>query len=223
MKNILVCGDSHSRVFEFMNNKQKNIYFDICVVSGATAQGMVNPNSKTNALPIFINKIKTSKKSDKIIIMLGEVDCGFLIWERSKRYKISVDKQIKNSTQNLFEFIKNIVNNFNYKNQDIIIAGSVLPTIKDSTNKKYLCGARSEVDISQKIRTTKTLEYNEILKTYCKKNNHHYIDITKEILDTNNNIVKDKFLNKNPYDHHLDNEKTYILWLNKLLNILSES
>ena len=73
MKNIIVCGDSHTGVFRFMNNKQKNIHFDVCEVGGATAQGMVNPNSKTNALPIFINKIK-KKKADKIIIMLGEVD-----------------------------------------------------------------------------------------------------------------------------------------------------
>jgi len=220
MKHIIVCGDSHTGVFRFMNNKQKNINFDVCEVGGATAQGMVNPNSKTNALPIFINKIKKSKKADKIIIMLGEVDCGFVIWVRSKRYNISVDKQIENSTENLFKFIEKIINNFSYRKEDIIVAGSVLPTIKDSINKKYLNGARSEVDVSQKIRTAKTLEYNEILKTYCKKNGHHYIDITKETLDTNSNTVKDNFLNNNPSDHHLDNEKTYILWLNKLRSIL---
>ena len=157
MKNIIVCGDSHARVFKFMNTKQKNIHFDVCIVSGATAQGMINPNSKTNALPIFINKIEKSKKADKIIIMLGEVDCGFLIWVRSKKYNISVDKQIENSTENLFKFIEKIINNFSYSKEDIIVAGSVLPTIKDSTNKKYLSGARSKVDVSQKVRTAKTL------------------------------------------------------------------
>lgn len=220
MKNIIVCGDSHAGVFRFMNNKQKNIHFDVCEVGGATAQGMVNPNSKMNALSIFINKIKKSKKADKIIIMLGEVDCGFLIWVRSKRYNISVYKQIENSTENLFKFIEKIINNFNYSKEDIIVIGSVLPTIKDSTNKKYLNGARSEVDVSQKIRTDKTLEYNEILKTYCKKNGHHYIDITEETLDSNSNIIKDNFINNNPCDHHLDNEKTYSMWLNKLQSIL---
>ena len=220
MKHIIVCGDSHVGVFRFMNNKQKKYQFDVCHVGGATAQGMVNPNSKTNALSIFINKIKKSKKADKIIIMLGEVDCGFVIWVRSKRYNISVDKQIENSTENLFKFIEKIINNFSYRKEDIIVAGSVLPTIKDSINKKYLNGARSEVDVSQKIRTAKTLKYNEILKTYCKKNGHHYIDITKETLDTNNNTIKNNFINNNKNNHHLNNEKTYILWLNKLRSIL---
>ena len=162
MKKIIVCGDSHTRVFRFMNNKQNIFHFDVCEFGGATAQGMVNPNSKTNALPIFINKIKKSKKEDKIIIMLGEVDCGFVIWVRSKRYNISVDKQTENSTENLFKFIEKIINNFSYSKEDIIVTGSILPTIKDSTNKKYLNGARCEVDVSQKIRTAKTLEYNKI-------------------------------------------------------------
>ena len=50
-------------------------------------------------------------------------------------------------------------------------------------------------------------------------NGHHYIDITKETLDTNSNTVKYNFLNNNSSDHHLDNKKTYILWLNKLRSI----
>ena len=129
-----MCGDSHSRVFKFLNNKQNEIQFDVCEIGGATAQGAVNPNSKTN---IFLNKIKNSKKADKIIIMLGEVDCGFVIWVRSKRYNISVDEQIENSTNNLFKFIEKILNNFSYKKEEIIVAGAVLPTIKDNTNKNF--------------------------------------------------------------------------------------
>jgi hypothetical protein len=57
--------------------------FDVCIVGGATAQGAVNPNSKTDALAIFQKKIKYTN-ADNILIMLGEVDCGYLIWVRSK-------------------------------------------------------------------------------------------------------------------------------------------
>ena len=115
--------------------------FDVCAVGGATAQGVVNPNGKTNALNIFKNKINSSH-ADKILIMLGEVDCGFIIWVRSKRYNISVDEQINNSINNLFKFIDNIINTTTYTNQDIIICGSVLPTIKDNTDKKFLRARR---------------------------------------------------------------------------------
>ena len=43
--------------------------------------------------------------------MLGKVDCGFVIWVRSKKYNISIDNQINESVTNLFNFIKNEVLN----------------------------------------------------------------------------------------------------------------
>lgn len=82
--------------------------------------------------------------------MLGEVDCGFVIWVRSKRYNISIDDQINNSVNNLFTFVDNIIATEKYTNKDIIICGSILPTIKDNTDKKFLNGVRSEVDVFEK-------------------------------------------------------------------------
>lgn len=214
--NILVCGDSHANVFRYSNIKQSKYRFDVCEVGGATALGLVNPNSKTEALPIFSKKIQ-STPSSKLIIMLGEVDCGFVIWVRSIRYNIDVDVQINQSINNLFKFVQNeIISKGKYKNNDIIITGSILPTIRDNADKKMLGGARSEVTASQKLRTEKTLYYNNILRNKCVENNYKYIDITDDIIDEQNMIVKSEFLNENPTDHHLDNEKTYYLWIRKL-------
>jgi hypothetical protein len=214
---ILCCGDSHTTIFDYCNSRQNEFVFDVCFVPGATAQGVVNPNSKTNALKIFEKKIN-STSVDKILIMLGEVDCGFVIWVRSKRYNISIDDQINISINNLFKFVDNIIATKNYTNKDIIICGSVLPTIKDNTNKKFLSGARSEVDVSQLERTKKTIEYNNLLKINCHKYGYNYIDIVNDILGKDG-IVRDEFLNSNPFDHHLDKEKTYKLWLSKLKNM----
>lgn len=217
--NILVLGDSHCRIFEYCNHKQNKFKFHLCEVGGATALGLVNPNSKTNALPIFANKIKQTKQCNKVILMLGEVDCGFVIWIRSKKYNISIDEQINESVNNLFTFIKlHLLDK--YKKEDIIVCGSILPTIRDSTDKRYLGGARAEVDESQLIRTKKTLEYNNLLLQNCKDLGYSYIDITKYIID-DSCIVKSQYLNKNPYDHHLDNENTYDLWLLELENLFS--
>lgn len=197
--NILILGDSHTQVFKYINNNlQSNYIFSICEVGGATAQGAVNPNSKTNALHIFKNRLTKFKKFDKIMIMLGEVDCGFVIWVRSKKYGISVDHQISISIENLFKFIKENVCP-KYKNEDIIIIGAVLPTIRDNTDKKFLGGARADVDASQEERTLKTFEYNNILQQKCKEEGYLYIDITNEILNKEKNIVADKYLNENPY------------------------
>lgn len=215
---ILCCGDSHTDVFKYCNIRQNEFVFDVCIVAGATAQGAVNPGSKTDALNIYEKKIN-STRSDKILIMLGEVDCGFVIWVRSKRYNISIDDQINVSVNNLFTFVNNIIATKNYTNKDIIICGSILPTIKDNNNKKILNSARSEVDVSQLERTKKTIEYNNLLKINCHKYGYNYIEIVDDIIGKDG-IVKDEFLNSNPNDHHLDNEKTYKLWLSKLKNVL---
>ena len=216
--NILCCGDSHVRVFDYCNRIKNGFVFDVCQVGGATAQGSVNPNSKTDALNIFKKKIN-STHADKILIMLGEVDCGFLIWVRSKKYNINVDDQINICIKNLFTFVDNIIATKKYTNKDIIICGSVLPTIKDNLDKKFLNGARNEVNISQIERTKKTIEYNNLLKVNCHKYGYNYIGIVNDIIGKDG-IVNDEFLNSDPTDHHLDNKKTHKLWLDKLENIL---
>ena len=212
--NILVCGDSHANVFRYSNIKQSKYRFDVCEVGGATALGLVNPNSKTEALPIFSKKIQ-STPSSKLIIMLGEVDCGFVIWVRSKRYNISVDEQLQTSIHNLFQFIETKVKSYGYVSNDIIIAGVILPTIKDNTNKKYLNGARSEVDVDQYTRTQKTLEYNQMLKTRCNDYGYHYIDITDNIVGEDG-LVQDQYLSENHTDHHLSSPNTYQFWINNI-------
>ena len=218
--NILVCGDSHTWVFRYANKKQSIYNFDMCTSPGSSAQGALNNHSKTNAYKIFMNRIKNTKKVDKILIMLGEVDCGFLIYVRSKRYNISINEQIDSCVNNLFGMVKSILGTYReYKNTDIIIAGSVLPSIVDNTDKRFLHGSRKEVDVSQLERTKKTLEYNNKLKKKCIENGYHYIDITNDVIGKDG-LISREYVNRNPYDHHLDNEKTYKLWIKQLDKIL---
>jgi hypothetical protein len=217
-QNILVIGDSHTQVFKYCNDKNTGYNFDVQKVSGATAQGSVNPNSKTNALNIFREYLKNINcdKYKYILIMLGEVDCGFVFWVRSKRYNISVDDQMKSSLNNLWEFIDNEVHKY-FDYDKIILAGAPLPTIKDNANKKFLNGARAEVTENQEIRTIKTLEYNSLLKKQAEEKGCKYIDITNNIIQ--NKKVNDIYLSDDESDHHLSNERTYNFWLNNLNNV----
>jgi hypothetical protein len=221
MIKILVLGDSHGEIFNYCNKKQQNIYFEVVIVGGATAQGSVNPNSTTNALSIFKEKINNIKHNDYnyIIINLGEVDCGFVIWYRKNKYNIGIEDQLKITTDNLFNFINFEILPY-FESSKIIINGSVLPTIKDNTDKKYLTGARSEIAASQIDRTALTIKYNNILKNYSLINGYNYMDITNYILDNETKVVNKIFLNKNIFDHHLDNENTYNLWLCELYKII---
>ena len=46
------------------------------------------------------------------------------------------------------------------------------------------------------------------------------MDITNYILDNETKVVNEIFLHKNKFDHHLDDENTYKLWLCELYKII---
>ena len=218
-KKILVFGDSHTDVFRYVSIKQSEYLFDVILVGGATAQGSVNPMSKTNALSIFRDSISKMDLSsyDKVLVMLGEVDCGFLIWYRSNKYKISLDEQLNTSTKNLSEFLKNDVSkNFNPNN--IVICGAILPTIKDGVEFGDIANLRREVEVSQKDKTALTIKYNNILKSICNQNNYVYMDINNYIVGVNG-LIDDKYINEIPTEQHLPNEKVWKFWYDEILKI----
>ena len=224
---ILVLGDSHTEVFRFIDTENLNYFFPyICTVTGATSQGVININSKTDAFNIFNETInKYGKKTNKLLIMLGEVDCGFLIWVRAKKEGISLDEQIDLSINNLFLFIESILKleNNDYEKSDIIITGCILPVVHDNKLLRTIhgTGIRAEAEVSQKLRTEKTLEYNQKLKTMCLKNGFQYIDITSQTMGS------DKLLDDNykrggsgSLDPHLDNIKSGKLWREQIMKLL---
>jgi len=207
MVNILFFGDSHTEHYikEGANKIQNDIKFDICFVSGATAQGAVNPHSKTKALSTYRKTLERKKNNnyDYFGIMLGEVDCGFVIWYRAKKYNETIQEQIKIAVNNLEEFLKKDAEKLFPENK-IVVVGATLPTIKDNTDKRFLSGARSEVNASLRERIDCTFEYNNQLQIMAKNNNYLYFDISDETFDQENYCVFPRFFNENPYDHHLN-------------------
>jgi hypothetical protein len=234
-KKILVIGDSHARDYfsssgikgklkskdQDMNFVQSDFHFDVYYVSGATAQGAVNPKSKTKALSIFkkrLNKINPNDY-DYIAIMLGEVDCGFVIWYRSEKYSISVEEQLNLSVNNLFEFIRNEVL-LKFKPKQVIVMGSVLPTIRDGQNYGKIARLRSSVKATQLERTNLTLIYNDTLKETSDKLGYNYIDITEDTINEDTQLIDDDYLNEDKNNHHLSFEKIWKFWINNLKGTL---
>lgn len=194
---FLVLGDSHTDVFKYCNYINTLSKFDIVRMRGATAYGLKNPNSKTNAFNIYCHKLSETPKHKKIIIMLGEVDCGTLLWLRTKKYNISQEEQINISIDNLLNFIENkIVNQYEYEKKDIIVCGVTLPTVEKCNRKYYnINHLRRNIDISKEEHTKSVLIFNEKLKQKCKESNYNYIDITKHIIDKNG-LIKKKYCTK---------------------------
>ena len=217
--NVLFFGDSHAMCYIKLgaNKIQNDVKFDVCSVGGASAQGVVNPNSKTNALSVYrerIKKYKNNNDNDYFAIMLGEVDCGFVIWYRAKKYNQTIHEQIKLAVDNLEEFLKNDVEKI-FSEDKIVVVGATLPTIKDNTDKKFLNGARSDVDASLRDRIDCTFEYNKQLSVMAKNNNYLYFDISDETFDQKNYCVFPQFLNKDPYNHHFNGHSVAPIFVDK--------
>lgn len=213
-KSILVLGDSHTSVFNHINKKRlmSDVEFSVVTVGGATAQGACNPNSKTNALAKFKEKLASEKKHDGVMVMLGEVDCGFVIWYRKEKYNTSIEEQLDNSVTKLFEFIDNEVRT-KYDAEQITVIGANLPTLFDHRNgSNEVANLRKEVKANIRDRTDLTLRYNDILKNESKKRGYKYIDIVQETMDPNTKLVDKQYLHENENDHHLSEAKTCMFW-----------
>ena len=212
---ILVLGDSHAIVF--LNEKFKttfnNFVFNVCKVGGATLSGMKNPNTITQAMPIFLRCIKMSKAM-QVITLIGEVDTGFLIWHSANKYNISISEALDKVVQNYIEFLTMLSNNFK-----VICISTPLPVITDGAYKGKVANARKTVKATQKQRIELTFTLNKTIKEFCKKEQIVFVDLDIKSLG-NDGLIKPDLLNEDPCDHHYNSDVYADLIIEELKNIL---
>ena len=207
---ILVLGDSHVAVFHNIRFLIAFPFtrFEVVSVGGATASGLENPRSKTQANKIFKEALYT-KRYDHIIVMLGEVDTGFVIWYRAKKYNESVEKMFSQAVQNYCKLIETL----RFK-APVTVISTPLPTIDDSSRGE-VAHARKEITASQVERTDLTIYFNTTIQNYCQQHGINYINLDKLSLGPNG-IVKNELKNKKPTDHHYDSNKYALLIIQEL-------
>lgn len=218
---ILFQGDSHITYFKYAANhnmlpNQHNYVTQ--QVNAATAQGLTNPNSKTNALVEFRQKLNV-EKPDCILTHLGEVDCGFVIWYWAEKGIRTIEEQVTLSINNYITYLKEAKELVKY----IIVTSPTLPTIKDDAySDKYntVANLRKEIKATQTERTKLTLQYDELLKERCAVEGFIYIQCTSDLLNTEGQI-SDKYLHINKHNHHLNNAMISPIWAKKLFDILN--
>lgn len=108
---VFYLGDSHVRYFRAAANFGLLSPYEVSglEVGGATAVGMRNPNAKTNALARFRDWVRDKPRDGILVIHLGEVDCGFVIWYRALKYNESIENQVSESINAYFEFVDELV------------------------------------------------------------------------------------------------------------------
>lgn len=212
---ILVIGDSHASVFEYWKfiTIFPRKYFNVCSVAGATISGIENPNSKTKSLPIYMKALE--KKCSKIIIMLGEVDTGFIIWYQAEKYQASVLAMTKMTFDRYTIFLDKVKK----INENTIVISTPLPTIEDRNDWGEVANLRREVKASQLERTKLTLLFNKLIKEYCDLYKIKFIDLDSKCLG-DDGLLKEEFMNKNKFDHHYDKDNYFKLLSEQLRTVL---
>lgn len=153
---ILVVGDSHAAVF---NSKVllwafPGVFFNVVSVGGAAASAINNPNSKTQAYRIFKDEI-ANFHGKKVVVMLGEVDTGFVIRYRAKKYGANVADMLVRTVEVYMGFIQGLSERY-----EVIVVSTALPTIPDGASLGEVVIARKEITASQKARTDLTLAFS---------------------------------------------------------------
>src|SRR6185369_14773747 len=124
---IFILGDSHAAAFYhwWFDKKFPQLVFEIVSVNGATASGLENPNSKTQAYNIFDEALK-KHSAKRYILLLGEVDTGFVIWHRAQKHDVSIDQMLSQAVERYSRFISKV-----QALGDVIVISAPLPTIPD--------------------------------------------------------------------------------------------
>jgi hypothetical protein len=196
---VLCLGDSHVLVMRHVH--VPGVWFRVKSLRGATASGVLNPNSKTQSLAMFTKWLRRARPWQQVVLQLGEVDCGFVIWHRAERHGLSVEEQMTHTLDSYVGFIETIaVIGFHR----VIVLSIPLPTIGDNPAEwGEIANLRQEVAASQADRTSLTLRFNKDLHRRCDDIGVVFVDVTSGHLDSRTELIDAQFLQPASQDHHL--------------------
>jgi hypothetical protein len=197
-QHVVVLGDSHSKVFDGW--RLPGWWFDVVTVGGATASGIRNPNSATEALSLFRKRLLRSKPWQSVLMMLGEVDCGYIIFRRASKDHISLESSLYETVRRYEDFIRHEV----APDHPVLVMSAPLPTLPDdSSSWGDVAQRRADVQVSQLDRTHMTVRFNHLLGEVCAREGWRFVDSTTDQIDSTTGLVREDLVRHGSGDHHL--------------------
>lgn len=195
---VLVLGDSHARVFGSARVRARfpHVYLNVVTVSGATASGLANPNSKTQAYGTFERALGRTR-ARTVVVMLGEVDTGFVIWYRAAKYGVPVEAAFATTLETYEGFIRSV----RARGFATVCVSAPLPTITDGTAWGDVANERRAVTATQRERTALTVAFNAEVARFCRAEGVTHINLDARSLGPDG-LVRGDLLNRNRADHH---------------------
>jgi hypothetical protein len=150
----------------------------------------------------MLERLANTRPWQKLLLQLGEVDCGFVIWHRASRYGLAVEEQLTITIDCYTLFLQEVAA---MGFSEIIVLSAPLPTIDDLPLEWQgsVASERKDVTASQEERTALTLRFNGELKKRCGTLGVTFVDATSGHLDRGTNLIDTRFLKETKLDHHL--------------------
>jgi hypothetical protein len=197
---VLVLGDSHAEVF-FHPSLQAAFpltRFAVCAVPGATASGLENPNAKTRAYQQFREALD-AEPWDHVVVQLGEVDAGFVIWYRAVKYDASVTEMLEGAVSKYTAFLSEIV----ARGLSVTVVSCPLPTISDDNDWGEVANLRREVTATKRERTDLALRFNEDVARFCDRAGIEVVGLDADCLGPDG-LLRAELHHPDPTNHHYD-------------------
>ena len=156
----------------------------------------------------------TAPENFTFLLLLGEVDTGFVIWYRAKKYALSVDEMMSQAVENYLRLIKAV----NERHRPIVISAP-LPTIKDGSAFGDVANQRKEISATQHERTELTIRFNAAIQSRCSSLGISCLNFDKDSQGTDG-LVRQKLLHPDVRNHHYKPLAHARLLLSKLPKIL---
>lgn len=199
---VLCLGDSHVKVMRHV--RVPGVWFLPLFVDGATASGIANPNSATRSVEIFNRRLQQAKPWQKVLLQLGEVDCGFVIWHRAQRHDITVSEQLEETLDSYTSFLDTLTGR---RFVQVIVLSAPAPTIVDDRDGwGAVANLRSAITATQRERTDLTVAFNDELRARCASRGVTFVDVTTQHIDPGTGLIAPQYVRESTDDHHLADE-----------------
>lgn len=175
---IYVVGDSHTAIFK------GDPAFKVVDIGAATAHNLIDLKSTSNShqkLQELMNSI--DKKSDFIMLTLGECDCRFHIYYQAKKRNVPIRDIIYETVMRYLMALEWMRHN----NVEAIVLG--IPPA--GTYDRFEYDTPGKPYASPKMLTKIYREFNRKMKKTCEVNAYIYLDIYSKTADENGFLKKE--------------------------------
>jgi hypothetical protein len=203
---VLVIGDSHVESFRTIRRRRllPRVWVDTAIVRAASAMGIANDASHTGALQQFRAVLARVPTSRQLIVILGEVDTGRLLWVRAERDGTAVDVQLHRSFTNYTAFLAELL-----AAGRPVAVGAIAPQIVHERDlPKSAAWLRRTLTVPLTDRIAVTRSYNALLRAWCAEHGAAFLDWEADSVDPVSGAIRDELRPVHPYDNH-PNPATY--------------